>query len=157
MLVSQSGEKKTGAVELKVILCPVDFSSPSRKAAGYVRTLAERFEAEIVVVHVTTSLADYLDFQARNDRLSEINEDTADDVVRELRLFVEEQFSGLKVTAKVIKGDVAEEILKMAARFEAGLIVMGTNGRKGLDRLVFGSVAESIVKESPVPVMTVRP
>ena len=56
----------------------------------------------------------------------------------------------------VISGDPAERVLETARGLAADLIVMGTHGRKGLSRLVLGSVAERVVRESPVPVLTVR-
>ena len=71
--------------------------------------------------------------------------------------FVAEHFQGVKATGKVVNGYAAEEILNLTATVGADLIIMGTHGRKGIDRILFGSVAEKIVKSSPVPVMTVRP
>jgi nucleotide-binding universal stress UspA family protein len=54
----------------------------------------------------------------------------------------------------VTRGDPAEQVLNAARSLEADLIVMGTHGRKGLSHLVLGSVAERVVRESPVPVLT---
>ena len=54
-------------------------------------------------------------------------------------------------------GDAAEEILTRANDEGADLIVMGTHGRKGIDRILFGSVAEKVVKNASMPVLTVRP
>ena len=54
-------------------------------------------------------------------------------------------------------GYAPEEILKAAEENHCDLIVMGTHGRKGIDRIIFGSVAEKVVKTSPVPVLTIRP
>ena len=54
-------------------------------------------------------------------------------------------------------GDIAEEILRYIREEGIDLLIMGTHGRKGLDRIVFGSVAERLVKTSPVPVMLVNP
>ena len=54
-------------------------------------------------------------------------------------------------------GYAAEEILSRAREEKADLIVMGTHGRKGIDRILFGSVAEKVVKNADMPVLTVRP
>ena len=57
----------------------------------------------------------------------------------------------------LVVGYAAEEILKTAVKENCDLIVMGTHGRKGIDRILFGSVAEKVVKRSSVPVLTIRP
>ena len=71
--------------------------------------------------------------------------------------FVSENFEGVETKAEVVVGYAAEEILEIAAKEEADLIVMGTHGRKGIDRILFGSVAERVVKNSHLPVLTIRP
>jgi nucleotide-binding universal stress UspA family protein len=57
----------------------------------------------------------------------------------------------------VVAGDPSEEILNYIGTHGIDLVVMGTHGRKGLDKVIFGSVAERVVKSSPVPVMVVNP
>ena len=71
--------------------------------------------------------------------------------------FVEENFKGVEAEGRVVVGYAAEEILKTAVKENCDLIVMGTHGRKGIDRILFGSVAEKVVKRSSVPVLTIRP
>jgi nucleotide-binding universal stress UspA family protein len=60
-------------------------------------------------------------------------------------------------TGKVLTGYAAEEILAAITNEKADLLVMGTHGRKGIDRILFGSVAEKVVKSATCPVLTVRP
>jgi nucleotide-binding universal stress UspA family protein len=57
----------------------------------------------------------------------------------------------------VVLGDTAEEILKHVQSEGMDLIIMGSHGRKGLDKVIFGSVDEKVVKTAPVPVMVVNP
>ena len=71
--------------------------------------------------------------------------------------FVAEHFPDVQVKAEVVVGYAAEEILSLAENEDADLIVMGTHGRKGIDRILFGSVAEKVVKNSTRPVLTIRP
>ena len=59
--------------------------------------------------------------------------------------------------SKILAGDVAEEIISYAEREKAGLIVMGTHGYKGLEKVLFGSIAEKVVKTAPCPVLTINP
>lgn len=57
----------------------------------------------------------------------------------------------------IVKGDVVEKIIETGEKVKADLIVMGTHGKKGLDRILFGSVANGVVKNSPIPVLTINP
>jgi nucleotide-binding universal stress UspA family protein len=57
----------------------------------------------------------------------------------------------------VILGDAAEKILEYAKNEDMDMIIMGTHGRKGMDRVIFGSVAEKVVKMSPVPLFIINP
>jgi nucleotide-binding universal stress UspA family protein len=65
--------------------------------------------------------------------------------------------SDLPYNSTVLKGDVAEEIIEYAGQNDITMIVMGTHGYKGLEKVLFGSVAEKVVKTSPCPVLTVNP
>ncbi len=58
---------------------------------------------------------------------------------------------------KILIGDAASEIIRYAQEEKIDLIIMGTHGRKGLEKALFGSVAEKVVKNSPVPVLTINP
>ena len=71
--------------------------------------------------------------------------------------FVAENFVGVEAKGQVLIGYAAEEILNRAREEKVDLIVMGTHGRKGIDRILFGSVAEKVVKNADMPVLTVRP
>ena len=71
--------------------------------------------------------------------------------------FTDEHFPGLAVTGLVRAGYPAEEILAAAEEEHADMIVMGTHGRTGFDRMLFGSVAEKVVMAAACPVLTVKP
>jgi nucleotide-binding universal stress UspA family protein len=71
--------------------------------------------------------------------------------------FIKEHFKGINVTSKIISGYAAQEIINYTHTHNMDLIVMGTHGRTGIDRILFGSVAEKVIKTSDVPVLTVRP
>jgi nucleotide-binding universal stress UspA family protein len=71
--------------------------------------------------------------------------------------FLKEHFPGLKVEGRVATGYAAEEILNAADEVKADMIVLGTHGRKGIDKILFGSVAEKVIKSAKVPVLSMRP
>jgi nucleotide-binding universal stress UspA family protein len=71
---------------------------------------------------------------------------------------LDEHFSEFTNTkAVVVAGDASEEIINYIEDQQIDLVVMGTHGRKGMDKIMFGSVAERVLKLSPVPVMVVNP
>jgi nucleotide-binding universal stress UspA family protein len=76
---------------------------------------------------------------------------------KKLQEFTEEYFEDVPCKGKVILGDAAQEVLNYVQSETIDLIIMGTHGRKGLEHIIFGSVAEGVVKHSPVPVLTVNP
>ena len=72
--------------------------------------------------------------------------------------FVDEHFSEFPGTmTAVVAGDAAEKIIEYIGDQHIDLVIMGTHGRKGMDKIIFGSVAERVVKTSPSPVMVVNP
>ena len=144
-------------VEIKNILCAVDFSEISTEVASYARNLAGALNANVHVLYVAPSIDQFsylrippTDFQ---NRISE----AIIDAEQTMETFIRENFSTENVTGKVLSGYTAEVIIDFADHENIDLIVMGTHGRRGFDRILFGSVAEKVVKSSRVPVVTVRP
>jgi nucleotide-binding universal stress UspA family protein len=134
------------------ILCPVDFSEPSKRALRYALAIARWHEAELAVLHVQDALlhaasAEAGDYAGLADRRSD-----------ELREFIDAAAAtGRKVRTYMARGRVLSEILDLAAREGSDLIVMGANGRTGMARAVLGSVAEGVVRQATMPVLTIPP
>uniref|UniRef100_I2Q6C0 Universal stress protein n=1 Tax=Desulfovibrio sp. U5L TaxID=596152 RepID=I2Q6C0_9BACT len=142
---------------LKKILCAVDFSEGSPRVAAYAATLATAAKAEIVCVYVAPSLAEYVGFNVPQAALDTFIGDVVASAETTMDEFVAENFKGLPARGVVLAGYPAEEILKAAETEHVDLIVMGTHGRTGIDRIIFGSVAEMVVKTAACPVLTVKP
>jgi nucleotide-binding universal stress UspA family protein len=142
---------------LKKILCAVDFSEGSPLVAEYAASLAQAAKAEIVCVYVAPSLAEYVGFNVPQAALDTFVGDVVASAEKTMSEFVETNFKGLPARGVVLAGYPAEEILKAAVDQHADLIVMGTHGRTGFDRIIFGSVAEKVVKTADCPVLTVKP
>lgn len=131
------------------ILCPVDFDANSARALEIAAELAREREARLYVLHVVAIPSGpevALDFSKLEGRARERLE----------RLARERIGARTRWEVHVRSGPPALEILRAAERFGAELIVMATHGRKGLKHLVLGSVAESVVREAPCPVLTMR-
>jgi nucleotide-binding universal stress UspA family protein len=139
------------------ILVPLDFSDASSRALEYAKTFAERFSASIELLHVVpnpyvpnaspfyTPLPENFLDDLKSDARKRLNE-----------ALTPEEREAFKVRGMVIVGDPLAEIVSHAARENADLIVMGTNGRKGMAHVFLGSVAERVVRTAPCPVLTVR-
>jgi nucleotide-binding universal stress UspA family protein len=143
--------------EIKKILVAVDLSPQSVAVAEYAVCLAGALNAEILAVYIAPSLGHYVGFQVPTSSIENFVGEVVNGAEKSMSEFVRENFKGARAAGKVISGYAAEEIINQAKENGADLIVMGTHGRAGLDRILFGSVAEKVVKTSYIPVLTVRP
>jgi len=141
----------------KKILFPVDLSEVSPKIAPYVKEVASKFGAEVHLVFVARVLQYFTSIYVPHPSVSNFESEIIKGAEKKLEEFVREHLQGFSPKAKIILGDAAEEILKYVRSEGIDLVIMGTHGRKGLEKIVFGSVAERVVQKSPVPVLTINP
>ena len=142
---------------IKKILCALDLSQHSALVAEYAVALAKAFDAEITAVYAAPALTQYVGFHVPPSSIENFVGEIITGAEKTMEEFVAEHFVGVKAKGIVVNGYAAEEVLSHAEETGADLIIMGTHGRKGIDRILFGSVAEKVVKSSPIPVMTIRP
>ena len=142
---------------LQKIVCALDLSEHSKAVAEYATMLARMAGAEIVAVYVAPTLTQYTGFHVPPNTIDSFVGEIVTGAEKAMSAFVAEYFADVEVRAEVVVGYAAEEILAVAEKEAADLIVMGTHGRKGIDRILFGSVAEKVVKNSTLPVLTIRP
>jgi len=144
----------------KKILCPTDFSEPAFVALKRAEELARHFAAELIVAHVIPPVPGPHSFP---DPQASFNFDVplyqqelaihADKMVKEL---VSHQVaSEVRTRNLVTTGEAAPEILRIAQQEHADLIVIASHGLTGWRRLVFGSVAEKVVRQATCPVLTI--
>ncbi len=145
------------AAEIKKILCAVDLSEHSAQVADYALLFAKTLGAEVEVVYVAPTLSQYTGFKVPQSDIHAFVGEIVSGAQASMNAFCAEQFEGLNVTNEILVGYASDEILAKARRDGVDMIIMGTHGRKGIDRILFGSVAEKVVKNSPVPVLTIRP
>jgi nucleotide-binding universal stress UspA family protein len=145
-------------VEIKNVLYPIDFSDNNRKILPYVKLVTQKLGASLHLINVIRDLNNYAGFYVPHTNLEGLIRDIAAEADKKLQEFVEENLGDIEeVKTKVVTGNPANEIVAYVKEAGIDLIVMGTHGRTGLDRAIFGSVAEKVVKHSTVPVMTVNP
>ncbi len=145
-------------IEIRRILCPIDFSDASRHALEHAVAIARWYQSEITAMHVVLPevlLEPPLLF-ADMPRTAIVDRHSA--VEEQLRAWLERAHGmGVKTDLLVDDGHPASRILERAGALRPDLIVMGTHGLGGFERLVLGSVAEKILRKAACPVMTVPP
>jgi nucleotide-binding universal stress UspA family protein len=145
-------------VTIKRILYPIDFSECSYDVLPYVLSIAEKFGATIHLLYVARDLRHFAGFHVPHTSISLFTKELVDASERMMDQVCKDHLDRCpRFERKVMIGDAGEEIVRTAEKEGIDLIVMGTHGRKGLDRTLFGSVAGFVVKHSSVPVLTVNP
>ena len=141
----------------KKILFPVDLSEVSLKIVPYVQEIASKFGSEVHLVFVARILQHFTSIYVPHPSVRDFEGELVQGAEKKLKEFVDEHFQGVSPKEKVVLGDAAEEILNYVRSEGIDLVIMGTHGRKGLEKIVFGSVAERVLHKSPVPVLTINP
>ena len=142
--------------QITKILVPLDLSEHTQSVTEYAQLLAKNLGAKILVLYVVPAMGQYMKLSVSAsevmDFVSQINEGAKQSMAKCLK----ENFEPGMAEGKVITGYAPDKILAVAEEDNADLIVMGCHGRKGIDHMLFGSVAEKVVKSAKVPVLTVR-
>lgn len=141
----------------KKILCAVDLVEDSSFITAYAATMAKAFDASVLVLYVSPIFGQFMGLNVPEISIETVRAELFEEAEKKMGEFLPEHFAGIVAEGKVVNGDPGEEIIAEAEKNKADLMIMGTRGRSGFDRLLTGSVAGHVVKNSPVPVVTVRP
>jgi nucleotide-binding universal stress UspA family protein len=146
-------------VNINRILCPVDLSEFSRDALHHAVALAKWYEANITVLHVYSAPQPILPVTSMSGNVPLLPPVQPGEVAEHVRQFCVSSVGDTGESVKVVvrEGDVTKEIVAQAEQLPANLVVMGTHGRSGFERLFLGSVTEKVLRSTRVPVMTVPP
>ncbi len=142
---------------IRKIVCAVDLSDMTAEVAAWARLLAQKLDSELIVLYVAPAFKRYRSFDVENEAIDLVEKSIFSGAEEAMAKCLAEHFAGVRVQGRVAEGYAAEQILAAASADDVDMVVMGTKGRKGMDRVLFGSVAEQVLKSSPVPVFTVRP
>jgi len=137
------------------VLVPTDGSAASRRAIEQAVALAAEHGATIHAVYVVNT-ASYASLPTESswDGVAEMLESEGESALDEVAELAAER--DVSVERVFLDGSPSREIIRYAEEVGCDLVVMGTHGRGGIDRLLLGSVAERVVRSSNVPVLTVR-
>jgi nucleotide-binding universal stress UspA family protein len=141
-------------ITIRRILCPVDTSEFSARAVQHAVAFGGWYEAQVTVLYVRPVLvAPALWFGAPPVGLPE--PEGAEQAIASVREFVRTAVGDATVSVAVSEGPVVDEIVRHASELPADLLVMGTHGLSGFERLLLGSITEKTLRKAPCPVLTV--
>jgi len=135
------------------ILVPTDGSAGMSRVVDHSEGLAREHGATIHGLYVVdTASWTGLPMESSFEGVGEALRDQGEMALRQL----ERRIEAVPVRTDIVQGSPAKRVVEFTTEAECDLVVMGTHGRSGVDRLLLGSVAERVVRSSPVPVLTVR-
>ncbi|MEM1171970.1 MAG: universal stress protein [Cyanobacteria bacterium P01_H01_bin.35] len=141
---------------MKNIVVAIDFSQITPTIISQAETLARAFQSKLWLIHIAEPEPDFVGFktgpQPKRDRWAEEfrkEHKQIQDLAEELRQ------KGLDTVALLTQGSTVETILAEAKKLTADLIIVGSHGRSGIEKLFMGSVSEGILKDSPCPVLVI--
>jgi len=150
-------------MEIKTILTPIDFSENAAKIADAAIYVAGKFKAGLHLVFVVQEFEDYTGFMAPPVNMINLKEEIFESAQHQMNTFIDDRAKEFTdagvptVQSKVLTGDIAEEIMTYSKENNCNMIIMGTHGYKGLERILFGSIADKVVKNACCPVLTINP
>lgn len=145
-------------VETRKILFPIDLTENVYKVLPYVLSVSEKYSAMIYLLHVVQDLRKWGKIYVPHTSMDKLQGEALEAADKALDKVCDQDLQGCpNFQRRIVSGDPAAEILKLIDQEGIDLVIMGTHGRKGLEHVMFGSVAENVVKKSPVPVLTINP
>jgi nucleotide-binding universal stress UspA family protein len=144
-----------GRVELSNIVVATDFSPASERALSYALAIARRYDSHVYIAHAL-----------RPDLYTLTPPEASHGMIDLVRQAAEQEMAALLISGRlrevphqavIEEGDVWTVISNIASRYDADLIVLGTHGRTGFEKMFLGSVAERVFRLSELPVLTVGP
>lgn len=143
--------------DIKKIVTPVDLGTHTEKLVEYSVRMANKLSASISFIHVVELYATGdmmlgmpIDEQFEKKRLENAE-------ARINNIIEDHKDKCARCTGKAILGDVVDEVLHYAEAEKADLIIIGTHGKRGLEKILLGSVAERVVKRAPCPTLVMNP
>lgn len=151
------------------ILVPLDGSRLAEAVLPYVEELAKKFGSHLIVVQSVSSAAQIAAMTTTGPDLEPglaANAGSIEEIQQAEHAAAEEylarttaslQLSGIQTSSKILSGAASDQILEYSKSQRVDLIALSTHGRTGLGRVIFGSVADRVIRDSGVPVLVIRP
>lgn len=144
-------------MKIERILFPTDFSEGSSHALSFAVDMAKQHNAKLYILHIIYDIKRATGLNVPHISSDEFEKDLNDWALKEMNKACVEEIRSLSNVEKVVlQGIPYEEIIDYAGKEKIDMIVIGTYGRSGLERFIFGSTAERVVRKAPCAVLTVR-
>lgn len=141
----------------KNILYATDFSDSSISAADHARLLKELTGATLHILHVIAELSDQQRTMIHQEYFKDFEKSVEQQALQDMHQFCASHFEGLEqIKSHTLLGNPFQQIMQLSEQLSADLIVIGTHGRTGIEHVLVGSTAERVVRNSKIPVLTVR-
>ncbi len=143
--------------KISKVVVPVDFSTNTDKVVEYALSVADKLGADVLFLHVVN---DYLGHDMMLGHAAFLG------MAKDLEMQAKERMANMVidhegrehgVSGKVLVGDAASEIIKYAQSQKADMIIIGTHGVKGLEKILIGSTADQVAKKADCPVLLFKP
>ena len=145
-------------IKIKKILFPLDLTENSSKILPYVLSISEKYDSIIYLLHVVQDLNRWGKLYVPHPSMDKFQKEAIEVAKKAMDKVCENQLQSCpNFQKRVVSGDTVDEILKVVESEDIDLLIMGTHGRKGLEHTIFGSVANNVLKKSPVPVLVINP
>jgi len=139
------------------ILFALDFSEHAEHAFDYALSMAKNYNARLIIIHVIQEPVDLSGFYVPHISFENLEKEIREGAERMMDKFCADMIPDYaNYETCIVSGIPYQEILKKAEEEKVSLIIMGTQGRKGIDHILFGSNAERVVRNSKCPVLSVR-
>lgn len=148
---------------VECVVTPIDFSDNSGLVAESAAYMAGKFGASLHLIFVVQNFEDYSGFFVPQMSMPTLEGELVEGAEEKMREFCDnlkascDKAGVSAVESKVLMGDVGERIVEYATGADADMIIMGTHGYKGLEKIMFGSVADKVVRSATCPVLTINP
>ena len=147
--------KKFSSHTIEKILIPTDGSTHSIRAAEYAISIAKTHDAQIMIVYVVDEVVvDHFSTVAEREAVEAELKRDGERYIHYISNLAESE--GVTSSSMLVKGRPFEQIVNLAKSFNIDLLVMGTYGHQGADRILMGRVAERVIEYSPCPVLVVK-
>jgi len=147
--------KENKPLNVKNIICPVDFSRHSKRALKNAITITRRLNAKLVIINVCKEVTSgplnlNLNFDKENERIMAEHIKKMDSFLKGFTL------TDLQWTKEIKKGAPSTEILKAISKYKSDLLIIGTTGKSGLNKMIMGSVTEKVIRVVPCSFITLK-
>ncbi|MCH7974208.1 MAG: universal stress protein [Bacteroidetes bacterium] len=143
--------------DIKKVLVPIDFSDYSKDALNYSINFNKCFNAELILIYVIEPVIYPTDFSATQISIPPTDVEITKNAEASLKQLINKEIPlDIKINAIIKIGKPFVEIVETATEENIDLIIISSHGHSGIEKILFGSTAEKVVRKAPCPVLTLR-